>query len=180
MTRLTMPAAEDAPEASRPTLAAVAGQLGWTPNFFRVLANSPAALSAHAASGQALGRALDLKMRERIALVTAAVNGCDYCAAAHGFTGHKFAKLSLDDIEMARAGEAEDARVEAALHFAREVAQRRGKVSDDDITTVEAAGWSDAQIVEIVAVVAENFFTNLLNNVAQTDVDFPAFEEANA
>jgi hypothetical protein len=28
--------------------------------------------------------------------------------------------------------------------------------------------------VEIVAVVAENFFTNLINNVAGTEVDFPS------
>ena len=61
----------------------------------------------------------------------------------------------------------------AAVAFAAKVNQNRGEVTGDDIKTVKAAGYSDAQIVEIVALVAENVFTNYLNKVAETDIDFP-------
>ena len=57
--------------------------------------------------------------------------------------------------------------------IAAEVTRSRGQVSDADIAAVRAAGFTDAQIVEIVGVVVENVFTNFLNNVAGTEIDFP-------
>ncbi|MDF8331721.1 carboxymuconolactone decarboxylase family protein [Novosphingobium cyanobacteriorum] len=173
MSRIATPAPEDAPEASQTTLSAIAAKLGRVPNFFRVLSNSPSALDAHSALSQVLGKALDAKTRERIALAVAAVNGCEYCDAAHTFTGFNFAKLSREEIDLARKGSSADARAAAAAHFARTVAEARGKVAQAEIDAVRAAGFSEAQIVEIVATVAENFFTNLINNVAGTEVDFP-------
>lgn len=173
MARITIPTRDDAPAASKPTLDAVHAQLGRVPNFFRVAATSPAVLSAHSAMNQALGKVLDLRLRERIALTVAGVNGCEYCDAAHSFTGENFAKLTPQEIALARDGRSAEAKADAALHFARKVAESRGKVSDNDIAAVRAAGFSEAEMVEIVAVVAANFFTNLINNVVQTDVDFP-------
>ena len=66
------------------------------------------------------------------------------------------------------------------MRFAVKVARERGRVTEDDIAAIRSAGYSDAQIVEIVAVVAENFFTNLINNVARTEIDFPAVSTAQA
>lgn len=176
MARITIPTRDEAPAATQATLDAIAGQLGKVPNFFRAIANSPAVLAAHGAMNQALSKALDVKTRERISLATAAVNGCEYCDAAHSFTALNFAHLPPEEIALARKGASADARADAAVRFAARVAQERGKVADADIEAVRAAGFSDAQIVEIVAVVAENFFTNLINNVARTDVDFPVPE----
>lgn len=173
MSRVTIPSRDEAPAASQPTLDAVNKQLGFTPNFFAVLANSPAVLAAHGSFDAALAKTLNVKTREGIALATAAVNGCEYCTAAHTFTGHNLAHLSVDDIEAAKRGEASDSKLAAALSFARKVAETRGKVSNADIAALRDAGYEDAQILEIVANVAKNFLTNLINNVAQTDVDFP-------
>lgn len=174
MSRIPIPETAAAPAASQATLEAINAKLGRVPNFFRVLSNSPAVITAHAALNQGLGKALDLKTRERIALAVAAVNGCEYCDAAHTFTGHTFARLSREEVELARQGMSDDPHAAAAAAFARKVAEARGKVTADDLAAIRDAGFSDAQIVEIVAVVAENFFTNLINNVAETEVDFPA------
>lgn len=173
MSRIPVPAPQSAPEAAQATLDAINTKLGRVPNFFRVLSNSPAVINAHAALNQGLGKALDVKLRERIALAVAAVNGCEYCTAAHTFTGFNFAKLSREEIERARQGTSEELKAAAAVAFARRVAEARGKVSQADIDAVREAGFSEGQIVEIVALVAENFFTNLMNNVAGTEVDFP-------
>jgi uncharacterized peroxidase-related enzyme len=172
--RITIPTRDDAPTAAQPILDAVHGKLGRVPNFFRVLATSPAVLRAHAASSEALGKALDVKTRERIALAVVAVNGCDYCLAAHSYTGQNFAHLSPEEMARNREGGSLDPTASAVVAFARAVAETRGKVSDADVNAVRAAGFSEAQLVEIVAVVADNFFTNLINNVVRTDVDFPA------
>ncbi|HET9444939.1 MAG TPA: hypothetical protein VFO35_01685 [Steroidobacteraceae bacterium] len=59
------------------------------------------------------------------------------------------------------------------MRFAREVAQLRGHVSDDDVRAVRTAGYTDGEIVEIVQHVALNTWTNYVNSVARTEIDFP-------
>lgn len=180
MSRIAIPARENAPAASQPLLDAVNAQLGVVPNLFRLVGNSPAALEGFLGFSAALGKTLDVKTRNRIALATAEVNGCDYCLSAHSYLGATLAKL--DDAEMAanRQGHSNDAKADAALVFARKIAQTRGKVSDADLAAVKLAGYDDAQIVEIVANVALNVLTNFVNNVAETDIDFPVVRAAEA
>jgi uncharacterized peroxidase-related enzyme len=173
MSRLAIPTRDTAPTAAQPLLDAVEAQLGVVPNLFRLVGNSPAALEGFLGLHGALGRTLDLKTRNRIALATAEVNGCDYCLSAHTYLGANLAKL--DEAEMAanRRGHSSDAKADAALVFARKVAESRGQVTDGDIAAVKLAGYTDAQIVEVVANVALNVLTNFMNNVADTDIDFP-------
>ena len=180
MTRVSLPSRDDAPDASKPTLDAVQKQLGALPNMFRALANSPAALNGFAAFNGALGKVLDLKTRERIALAVAEVNGCDYCLSAHTYLGLNLAKIDAAEIALARKGGSADPKAHAAVSFAAKVARERGHVGDADIAAVRNAGYSDGQIVEIVALVAESTFTNFLNEVIQTEIDFPVVRRAEA
>jgi uncharacterized peroxidase-related enzyme len=180
MSRLSIPTREEAPAASQPMLDAVHKQLGVVPNMFRLIAQSPVALQGFAANNGALTKALDVKTRERIALAVAQVNGCDYCLSAHTYLGLNLAKISPEEIALNRHGESGDARGNAAVKFATRVVRERGHVSDDDIKAVRDAGFSDGQIVEIISVAAENIFTNLLNTVAETDIDFPVVRAAEA
>lgn len=173
MSRLTIPTLDNAPEASKPMLDAVNKQLGVVPNLFRLIGNSPTALTAFTSFQSSLSKMLDVKTRERIALAVAQVNGCDYCLSAHNYLGLNLAKISPEEIELNRRGKSGDAKANAAVAFAYKVAKERGHVDTADIEAVRNADFSDAQIVEIVAVVAENSFTNYLNEVAKTDIDFP-------
>ncbi|MDQ0390636.1 carboxymuconolactone decarboxylase family protein [Labrys monachus] len=173
MSRLAISARDDVPEASKPILDAVHKQLGAVPNMFRLAASSPAALQGFSANSGALARTLDLKTREGIALAVAQVNGCDYCLSAHSYLGLNLAGISAAEVALNRKGDSGDAKAAAAVGFAAKVARERGHVGDVDIEAVRQAGFSDSQIVEIVALVAENVFTNLLNVVAQTEIDFP-------
>jgi uncharacterized peroxidase-related enzyme len=180
MCRLAIPARDDVPEASKPILDAVQKQLGVVPNMFRLIAQSPAALQGFAANNGALSKTLDLKTRERIALAVAQVNGCDYCLSAHSYLGLNLAKISPDEVALNRKGESGDAKANAAVHFAAKVVRERGHITEADLKAVRDAGFNDGQIVEIVAVTAENIFTNLLNVVAETDIDFPVVRASNA
>lgn len=175
MSRIAIPTRDTAPLASQPVLDAVNKQLGVVPNLFRLAAVSPAALAGMTGLSGALSKALDVKTRERIAIATAQENGCDYCLSAHTYLGLNLAKITPEEIALNRKGSSTDPKADAAVRFASKVAETRGKVSDTDLDAVKKAGFTDAQIIEIVAVVAENFFTNLLNNVAQTDIDFPVY-----
>lgn len=181
MSRISIPTLDNVPEASKTTLDAVYKQLGTVPNLFRLIAISPATLTAYTSFQSGLSRSLDVKTRERIALAVAQVNGCDYCLSAHTYLGLNLAKISAEEIALNRKGASSDAKAHAAVSFASKVARNRGHVSDADIAQVRLAGFTDAQIVEIVGLVAENSFTNYLNEVAKTDIDFPevrAFEAA--
>jgi uncharacterized peroxidase-related enzyme len=180
MSRIEIPTRDEAPEASQPILDAVHAQLGVVPNLFRLIAKSPAALAGYMGLSGALKKALDVKTRERIALAVAQVNGCDYCLSAHSYLGLNLAKLSPEEIALNRKGGSSDPKADVAVRFAARVARDRGHVSDGDLAAVRLAGFTDAQIVEIVALVAENVFTNFLNEVAGTDIDFPVVRHAEA
>lgn len=175
MPRLAIPASiEASPAAAQPLLEAVKKQIGVVPNLFRLISNSPAALEGYLGLSGALGKGtLPAPTRERIALAVAEINGCDYCLSAHTYIGKNMAKL--DDAEMTanRSGASNDPKADAALRFAAEVVRRRGHVSDDDVRAIKAAGYDDAQIVEIVLHVALNIWTNYVNSVAETTIDFP-------
>lgn len=154
-------------------LDAVKAKLGGVPNIFKTMAVAPSVLAGYLAFSEAAGTGhLPAGIREQIALVCASTNGCDYCASAHQALG-KMAGLSPDDIAKALQAEANDAKASAALTFAKAVLADRGNVSDAALAAVRAAGYSDAEVLEIVANVALNVFTNYFNLVAGTDVDFP-------
>jgi uncharacterized peroxidase-related enzyme len=175
MSRIPTPAAiSDAPDASQPLLEAAKKQLGAVPNLLRLVSNSPAALQGYLALSGALGKgALPAATRERIALAVAEINGCDYCLSAHTYVGKNLARLDEAEITANRNGASNDPRADAAVRFAARVARERGHVSEDDVRAVKLAGYDDAQVIEIVLHVALNTWTNYINEVAKTDIDFP-------
>ncbi len=175
MSRLPTPATiEDAPMASRSLLEAVKKQLGVVPNLFRLVANSPAALEGYLGLSGALAKGkLAAPTRERIALAVAEINGCGYCLAAHTYLGKNLAKLDDAEIMANRNGASNDPKADAAVRFATKVATARGHVSDEDVRAIKGAGYDDAQVIEIVQHVALNTWTNYINEVAKTDIDFP-------
>jgi uncharacterized peroxidase-related enzyme len=175
MSRIPTPASiESSPSASRPLLEAVQKQLGVVPNLFRLVGNSPAGLEGLLALNGALAKGrLGARTREGIALTVAEANGCDYCLSAHTYLGTNVAKMDDAEIAANREGGSRDPKNAAAIRFARRIAETRGQIAEEDLAAVKAAGFGDAEIVEIVLVVALNFLTNLVNNALGTDIDFP-------
>ena len=179
MSRISTPASvAEAPIAAQPTLEAVNNLLGTVPNLFRIVSNSPAALEGYVGLNTALGKgALDAATRERIALAVAQVNSCDYCLAAHTYLGQNVAKLTPAEITHNRNGGSTDAKADVAVRFAKSITENRGQIDNALFNEVKAAGYNDAQIVEIIAHVALNTLTNYMNEVLGTEIDFPAAED---
>lgn len=174
MSRISIPTVEQSLAASQPLLAAVQKQLGVVPNLMKLVGHSPAALEGYLSLNGALTKGkLNGQLRERIALAVAEYNGCDYCLSAHDYLGRNVAKLSGEEIDAARDGRSQDSQANAALGFALRVAESRGRVNDADLAALHAAGFDEASVIEIVVTVALNVLTNYVNNVAQTDIDFP-------
>lgn len=175
MSRIATPSTiETAPRESQAMLEAVNKQLGVVPNLFRMVSTSPAALEGYLALSGALGKGtLPAQTRERIALAVAEINGCSYCLSAHTYLGKNLAKL--DDAEMAanRNGTSNDLKADAAVRFAVKIVRERGHLQSKDIEEIKSAGYNDGHIVEIVLHVALNTWTNYINEIAQTEIDFP-------
>ncbi len=176
MARLPIQSIESATGSNKEVFAAFQKALGAVPNMTRVMANSPAVLQSYAQfSGTMASAKLPAKIREQIALLTAENNDCTYCLSAHSALG-KLAGLSQEQIDGARRLESSDPRTLAALEFAQSIIDLRGGVGEAEIRAVRAAGFSDAEVAEIVASVALNFFTNFFNRAFDVDVDFPRVE----
>ncbi|CAD6551985.1 carboxymuconolactone decarboxylase family protein [Paraburkholderia metrosideri] len=173
MTRIAIPAVDQTPDASRPVLDTVTRQLKMTPNLFRIMALSPAALNGWAGLQGPLSKTFDAKIRDGIALAVSQVNACHYCLSAHTYVASTMANISDDEIRRNRLGHSEHPRTEAAVAFAKKLMQTRGKVSDDDFRKVREAGFSEANIVDIIALSAQFTMTNLINNAFDTEIDFP-------
>lgn len=173
MSRISLVAEEAANQEQKELYAAIQGQLGMVPNFLKVFAHSPAALKAFLGLHTiAEDGALDSQTRERIALALAEQNACEYCVSAHTAIG-RGAGLSNEEMAANRAGSSEDAKAAAAVKFAKSLAEHNGAVTNTELLEVRNAGYSDAEIVEIITHVGMNVLTNILGKASQVEIDFP-------
>jgi len=164
---------ESVPKASQPPLAEIEKAFGTTPNMFKATANSPAALQSMWTAFGALAKGtLDAKLGEQLAVAIANRNRCQYCLSAHTALGQQ-AGASSDEMAAAQVGQSSDPKTAAALAFALKVVDQRGQISDADTSKLREAGFDDEQIVEILAHVALNVFTNYINVGLDVPVDFP-------
>ena len=172
-----MPRLAQVTDDSTGLLDKVRQQLGRVPNLYATMANGPAALDGYLAlRGHLVKGKLNARLREQLALLIAQENDCDYCVAAHTFRG-KLMKLSDEELLATRLAEDADPHAEAVLRLARSVLRTRGKVDEETLAEVRAAGVTDAEIAEVVAHVALNVLSNYFNHLAQPELDFPAAPE---
>lgn len=176
MSRINVVSNDTATAEQQALFDAIQAQLGLVPNFLKVFANSPAALRAflglHGIAGDG---SLDRQTRERIALAVAQQNACEYCVSAHTAIGRK-AGLSNAEMAANRAGTSQDTRAAAAVVFARALVDNLGDVTTAELLAVRSAGYSDAEIVEIITHVGLNLLTNLIGKASRVEIDFPRVE----
>jgi uncharacterized peroxidase-related enzyme len=172
MTRIDLVDPDRITDQRAETLSEIKGAFGLVPNMFRAVANSPAALSSMWAQFGALGAgSLGAKIGEQIAVAVADRNRCDYCLSAHTMLGKK-AGASTEEMTSAQSGHSEDSRTDAVLKLATALVDQRGRLADTDLQAARDAGLSQEEIVETVAHVALNVFTNYINVALEVPVDF--------
>lgn len=173
MSRITVIEQSNANAEQKALLDAIQSQLGMVPNFLKVFANSPAALKAFLGLfGIANEGSLSSATRERIALALAQQNSCEYCLSAHTAFGRK-AGLSGNEMAANRAGSSEDAKAAVAVKLARSLAAHTGEITTAELIEARAAGYTDADIVEIITHVGMNLLTNLVGKASRVEIDFP-------
>ena len=176
MSRLSVTNLESDTGPSGQIYAQIKKAIGGVPNTFAAIAaHGPAALKAVLAADAVVATGtLTKRDQEMIKLVISAAAGCDYCVAAHSHLA-RLAGLKPDVLKQIREDRpTDDARRDTLVAFVRKLAQSSGTLSDEDFAAIKAAGYSDAQLVEISLIFATTVFTNVLNRINDTEIDFPA------
>src|SRR5258706_12940461 len=151
-------------------------KLDEAPRFLQVLANSPASLRAYLRADAALVRGqLTPLQRRQVALAVAEIN-CSSSSLSARYDADKSLGLTYPETQLARNATVADPKADAMLHFTRAVVLQRGDISDEDFQPLGKAGFTDAQIIEIVANIALNIFSNYFSSVAKTELDFPLLQ----
>jgi len=172
MSQFPIHTVETAPEASKPFLDGAKKAFGLIPNLVGEFAESPAVVEGYLGLSAALKKAGLTDLEREIVLISASVeNGCHYCVAAHT-TVTQAQGLNQAVIAAVRAGgPIADARLEALRTFAVAVVRERGWVSDAEVTRFLDAGWTRANVLEVVLGVGLKTISNYVNHIAGTPVD---------
>lgn len=173
MTTYTVHTAQTAPEASKPLLAAVKQGWGFIPNLQATMAESPLALEAYDTLFNLVTAKATLTPAEQ-QVVYQAINvfhGCEYCTAGHTFLSRK-AGVPEDVIHAIRDQQPiADSRLEALRSFAEIVAESRGFAGDAAVDGFIAAGFTKAQVLEVVTIIAAKVMSNYTNHLARTPLE---------
>jgi len=173
MSRIQVLDPEKTQAKTKELLDTVKAKMGRVPNILKTMAHSPVALQAYLGLSGAFTEAkLSPKVREQIALTVGEDNQCHYCLAAHSAIG-KLSGLTPEEIESARRAKASDPKANAILQLAKKLSANRGNITDAELAEARGAGCSDEEILEVITAVALNLFTNYVNHVANTAIDFP-------
>lgn len=164
---------QTAPEASKPVLIEAEKKYRFVPNLFGVFAESPLAANAYLRLSGCIQSYSSLSPQEQqvVMLAVSFENRCDYCVAAHS-AGAAMAQTPPDVIQAMRAGKLPgDSKLANLITFARAVVQQRGWVKDADVEAFLAAGYTRAQVLDVIVIVALKTISNYTNHVAQTPLD---------
>jgi len=172
MPRFPTHSISDAPETARPILEQFKERMGKVPNILGAMANNPAALDFYGQANEALGKGvLTNATREAIALAVGCSNSCEYCVSAHGAMARL---LGSDEAEVERnmLGSSQDPHTAVLVAFARAISDKQGWAGED-LDDAREHGANDEELIEVIALVAVNIFTNYFNHINETVLDFP-------
>jgi len=174
MSRLTSIQPENATGQTADLFSAIKRAMGKVPNAYQTIGIAPEILGQALQHNATLAKGqLNKQEVEAINLVVSEVSGCDYCLAAHTLTG-KMAGYSVEQIQALRRGEyLQDPHIDALVKFVKTLVTTRNTLPEETVHRFQAAGFSDRQVVEVISAVSAILFTNMINRVNDTQVDFP-------
>ncbi|PCI05690.1 MAG: alkylhydroperoxidase [Hyphomicrobiales bacterium] len=164
----------DAQGAAKDVFENAKTNLGFIPNMYRTMANSPGYLGTYANGYNAFrqGSGFTPQEQETVFLTLSRENGCDYCTAAHSMIADKISKLGADELTAVRSGDAlPDAKLNALSAFTKHVHDERGLIGKSAAEAFIAAGYSENQILEVILALSVKILSNYSNHIFHTGVD---------
>jgi uncharacterized peroxidase-related enzyme len=176
VTAFSVPARDEVAPDNQPIFDNLKKALGFVPNLYATFAYSPTALGTYLALQNAKS-SLTPKEREVINLVVSQVNECEYCLAAHTALGKMQGFTEAQILEIRRGGASFDPKLDGLARFAREVADKRGRITTAAREAFLSTGWTKTNLVDAIMIVGDKTISNYLYGVTKIPVDFPAAEK---
>lgn len=163
---------ETAPEKSKAILEGEKSKLGFIPNLYAVMSESPELLNTYLSISDALGQTTLSATELQIVLITASyVNNCDYCVAAHSVIS-SMQNVPKEIVESVRQNKPiADEKLEALRKFAYAVVEKRGFVPEEETQNFLSAGYTKQNILEVILGVSLKTISNYTNHIAETPLD---------
>lgn len=165
---------ENAEPEARELLESTQKKLGFIPNMYFAMANSPSLLGTYI-KGYSNFReksGFNSVEQEVIFLTISQTNGCEYCMAAHSFLADAASGVPADVTHAIREGQSiSDTKLNALNQFTRTMVTKRGLPDRNDVEAFLLAGYSESQILEIILTIAVKTISNYTNHIFHTDVD---------
>jgi uncharacterized peroxidase-related enzyme len=173
MTKFIVHTTETAPDKSRPLLEGIKKSFGFVPNLFAVFAESPAALRGALAMADAFSAStLSPAEQQLVALSVSEANDCQFCVAAHSTIAKRIAKADPALVAATRAREPlSDPKLDALVTFTRKLVEQRGFVADADLAAFLEAGYTKAQVIEVLLGVGMKTFNNYVDHIAHVPLN---------
>ncbi|MBT30200.1 MAG: alkylhydroperoxidase [Thalassobius sp.] len=176
MTKFNVPVRGEVSENNQAIFDNLKKGLGFVPNLYAYFAKNDTALGDYLAL-QNRKSTLKAKEREVVNLVTSQVNGCRYCQSAHTVLG-KMNGFTDEQVLEIRSGAASfDAKVDALVKLTKAIVENRGKVSEQVKTNFFEAGYTEANLIDVVIVIGDKIISNYIHNLTQFEIDFPIAPE---
>ena len=156
-------------------------QFGAVINLFKILGNAPNVLSGILALNKEVCSSTELnsKLIEQVAMLTSALNKCDYCVNVHMKVGEGTG-LTRDDLLLAMEAKAKDPKAQSLLNFTNEVVRNRGFVNNNTLSATQAAGFSEKALLETIGIIGIYTTLQYVRHVTEPNHDFPNVPEFNA
>lgn len=172
MSNFKLHSRDTAPAGAQGVMDAYIERFGFVPNLIGIMAESPAATQGYAQTYGLLAETDFSPAEQQLLFLTISrENGCSYCVSAHTMAA-RMSGLDEQTINAIREGRPIlDPKLAALSEFARKVVQKRGHMSRDDINDFRTAGFSKAQILEVLLAIATKTISNYMNHIAETPLD---------
>ncbi len=172
----TIPTRDEVSDANKTIFDNLKKGLGMVPNLYAYFSKSETALGDYVAF-QSRKSTLSGKEREIVNLVTSQVNGCRYCQSAHTVLGKMHGFTDEQVLEIRKGSASFDAKLNALAKFTKAVAENRANVSEDVKEEFFNAGYTEANMIDVIIVVGDKIISNYLHNLTGFEIDFPLAEK---
>lgn len=146
--------------------------LGFVPNLYAYFAKNETALADYLAL-QNRKSSLRAKEREVINLVTSQINGCRYCQSAHTVIGKMNGFTDEQVLEIRKGSASFDSKLDALARFTASAVINRGRATEESKEAFFAAGYTEANMIDVIIVVGDKIISNYLHNLTEFEIDFP-------
>lgn len=172
----TVPTKAEVSETNQAIFDKLQKGLGLVPNLYAYFAKNETALADYLTL-QNRKSTLKAKEREVINLVTSQINGCRYCQSAHTVIGKMNGFTDEQVLEIRKGGASFDSKLDALAKFTASVVENRGRATEESKEAFFAAGYTEANMIDVVIVIGDKIISNYLHNLTEFAIDFPLADE---